>query len=138
MALQFSTTLRNGFLGIFNSSQSVVIGTNANLLIFAGSPPANCGTGSSGTLLVDYGMNPAWFSVPSAGAASITGATSATALASGAAGYFRLYESTLQICHMQGTVSNTGDGGDATISNTSISVSQGVSVTGWTITAPGA
>lgn len=138
MTLQFSTSLRNGFLGIFNSSQSVVVGANANLLIFSGAEPANCGTGSSGTLLVDYGMNPAWFSVPSAGAASITGATSAAVLASGFASYFRLYDVTLQTCHMQGTISNTGDGGDATISNTSLTIAQGVNITGWTITAPGA
>lgn len=138
MALQFATTLRNGFLGIFNSSQTVIIGTNARLMIFGGSVPANCGSASSGTLLVDYGMNPAWFGTPSAGAASITGATSASAIGAGTAGHFRLYESTKQTCYMQGTVSNTGDGGDATISNTSITLNQIVNITGWSITAPGA
>jgi hypothetical protein len=38
------------------------------------------------------------------------------------------------VCHMQGTVTATGGGGDMTIDNTSIASGQSVTVTGFTLT----
>jgi hypothetical protein len=48
--------------------------------------------------------------------------------ASGTAGHFRLYDST-GVCHMQGTVTATGGGGDMTVDNTSFATGQAFTVT---------
>ena len=41
-------------------------------------------------------------------------------------------------CHMQGTITATGGGGDMTLDNTNIAAGQTVNITGFTLTAPGA
>ena len=57
--------------------------------------------------------------------------------ASGTAGYFRFYDASAN-CHMQGTITATGGGGDMTLDNTNIAAGQTVNITGFTLTAPGA
>lgn len=59
---------------------------------------------------------------------------STTGLAGGTAGYFRIVDSAGTTCHLQGTVTATGGGGDMTIDNTSIASGQTVNVTSFTLT----
>jgi hypothetical protein len=53
----------------------------------------------------------------------------------GTAGHFRIYDSGGTTCHIQGTVTATGGGGDMTLDNVSISSAQDVVVTAFTLTA---
>jgi hypothetical protein len=134
MALQFSTTSRNALLDAIETAA----GTSCKLQIRTGSAPATCATESSGTLLVEFSLSSDWASAASSGAKSFASITTTAAVATGTAAHFRLMDSAGTTCHMQGTVTATGGGGDMTLNNTSITSGQDVAITSFTITAPGA
>jgi hypothetical protein len=132
MSLQFGTTLRNNFLGQIGST----IGSSATLTIYTGSPPANCGTAASGTLLATETLSATPFAAASGGSVSMNGLPiTANAGNTGTAGYFRILDGS-SVCHMQGTCGLSGT--DMIFDNTSLVSGQAVNITGFTITAPGA
>lgn len=133
MALQLSTTYRNAMLDQFEST----VGTSAKLEMFTGSQPANCAAGDSGTKLVSLSLPSDYMAAASSGSKALSGTWQGTGIAAGTAGYFRVKDSTGTTTHMQGSITATGGGGDLTLDNVSIAVSQTVTITGFTITAPG-
>lgn len=134
MALQFSTTYRNALLDQFETTA----GTGVLVRIYSGSAPADCATAASGTKLVEITAPADYLANAASGTKAKSGTWSVAAVASGTAGYFRIYDSTGATCHMQGTVTATGGGGDMTVDNTSIASAQTVTVNSFTLTAPGA
>jgi hypothetical protein len=54
--------------------------------------------------------------------------------AAGTAAHFRIHDSGGTTCHLQGTVTITGGGGDLTLDNTSIASAQSITITGFTLT----
>lgn len=58
--------------------------------------------------------------------------------AAGTAGHFEIIDSSGTTCHIQGTVTATGGGGDMEIQNTSIAAGQSITVTSFAINAGGA
>ncbi len=136
MALQFSTTYRNALL---DQLETVEGGTEV-LKIFSGGIPTNCAAGDTGTRLVEYDLAVSGdWSPASGGTKTLAGLTlSTTGVGAGSAGYFRMYASGATVCHMQGTVTATGGGGDMTMDNIVIAVGQTIQLTGFTLTAPGA
>ena len=58
--------------------------------------------------------------------------------AAGTAGHFRLYASDGTTCHIQGTITATGGGGDMTLDNVVIAAAQAITITAFTVTAGGA
>jgi hypothetical protein len=58
----------------------------------------------------------------------------ASADAAGTAAHFRIYDSGGTTCHLQGTITITGGGGDMTLDNTSIAAGQTVTVTSFSLT----
>jgi hypothetical protein len=52
----------------------------------------------------------------------------------GTAAHFRIYDSAGTTCHMQGTVTATGGGGDMEVDNTSFAAGQQFSVTSFSLT----
>lgn len=72
----------------------------------------------------------------SAGVKSMSGTWEDTSAdAAGTAAHFRIHDSTGTTCHMQGTVTLSGGGGDMTVDNTNFAVGQDFIVTSFTITA---
>jgi hypothetical protein len=141
MALQFSTTLRNNMLNANTAITEVwntTLGTSATLLIYTGSVPASCATAASGTLLATITLQSAPFGVSTSQAITLAGLTlSATPSNSGNAGYFRILDGS-SVCHVQGTCGTSGaDLNFNTVALTS-GLANGVQITGFTITAPGA
>lgn len=137
MTVQWSTTLRNALLDQWEAT----ISTSAVVKIFTGSPPADCGTADSGTMLVEFDLASDWAAAASSGSKSLSSTPISATAAAGSpstAGYYRIYASDGSTCHEQGTITATGGGGDMTIDNTSISSGQTVKITSWTKTAPGA
>lgn len=137
MALQFSTGVRNALLDSIESTT----GTSAVLKIFSGTAPANCATADTGTTLVTMTLPSDWMNAASGGTKTILGTWQDTSADNtGTAGYFRIYPSTPTTTNatVQGTVTATGGGGDMTLDNTSITATQQVTVTTFTLTAPGA
>lgn len=132
MALQFSTTLRNNQL----DQVEATTGTSAILEIRSGSPPANCAAADSGTLLVSMTLPSDWMAAASSGSKAKSGTwQDASADGTGTAGHFRIKDSGGTTCHLQGTVTATGGGGDLTLDNTSIASGQSVTISTFTISA---
>lgn len=135
MAFQFSTTARNAALDAIETA----IGTSAVLKIRSGSVPADCGTADAGTVLATLTLPSDWLAAASGGSKSKSGTWEDTSAdAAGTAGHFRIYATDGTTCHMQGTITATGGGGDMTLDNTSIASGQQVTITSFTISAGGA
>lgn len=135
MALQLSTTARNALLDAIETA----IGASAVLRIRSGSVPANVAAADAGSVLATVNLPSDWMAAASGGSKSLSGSWSDnSADASGTAAHFRLYASDGTTCHMQGTVTLTGNGGDMTLDSLSFTAGQQFSVTGFTLTAPNA
>lgn len=135
MAFQLSVNARNATLQALEDE----IGANPILTISTGSAPLNCGAANTGTVLATMILPNDWLSTPVSGNINISGNwQDLSADASGTAGYFRLHDGAGTICHMQGTVTPTGQGGDMQLDNTNIAIGQQITVTSFSITAGGA
>jgi hypothetical protein len=133
MAFQFSTTVRNASLDAIETT----IGTAPTLEIRSGAAPANCAAAATGTVLATLALPSDWLAAASAGAKTLLGTWQDTSAdATGTAGHFRVNAGAT--CHIQGTVTATGGGGDMTLDNTSFAVGQQVNITSFTINAGGA
>jgi hypothetical protein len=132
VALQYSVAVRNANLDAFETT----VGASAILEIRTGSPPADCATASSGTLLALCSLPADWMNAASGGTKTKNGTWQDTsANGTGTAGYFRIFDTTGTTCHAQGTVTLTGGGGDMTVDNTSFVTGQAFSVTTFTLTS---
>jgi hypothetical protein len=129
MAIQLSVAVRNARL----DQIEVIGGADARLAIFTGSPPADCATANSGSLLVLMTLPTNYMNDAASGQKTKTGTwQDASADGTGTAGYFRLFEDTGDVCFLQGTV---GEGsGDLQLDNTDIAAGQQVTVTTFTLT----
>lgn len=135
MALQFSASVRNALLDVIEST----IGTSAVLKIRTGTAPATVATADSGTVVATLTLPSDWMAAASGGTKAQSGTWSdSSADATGTAAHFRIYASDGTTAHIQGTVTATGGGGDITVDNTSFASGQAFSITGFTLTAPGA
>ncbi len=130
MALQFSVSVRNARLDVVETT----VGTSAVLRIRSGTVPATCATADAGTTLATLNLPSDWMAAASGGSKTILGTWQDTAAdAAGTAGHFRIYDTSGTVCHIQGTVSITGGGGDMQLDNTSIAIGQQVTVTAFTL-----
>jgi hypothetical protein len=132
MTLQFSTGYRNALLDAFETS----VGVSAKLLIYTGTPPADCATAASGSLLATLSLPSDWMAAASGGSKAMSGTWSANASGTGTAGYYRITDSAGTTCHNQGTVGTSAT--DMIVDSTSFTTGQSFSVTAFTLTAPGA
>ena len=131
MTIQYSETLRNNQLDQVESTA----GTSAKLQIRTGAQPANCAASDSGTLLAEIDLPSDWMNAASAGSKTKLGTWTVAAAAAGTAAHFRIKNSAGTVCHVQGTVTITGGGGDMTVDNTSVASGQTVTVNSFTINA---
>jgi hypothetical protein len=130
MAVQLSTAVRNARLDVIEST----ISTSAVLRIYTGAQPANCAAANSGTLLAEMALPSDWMAAASGGSKALSGTWNDTsANGTGTAAHFRIYETTITTCHIQGSVTATGGGGDLTLDNTSIATAQTVTITSFTL-----
>jgi len=133
MPFQFSVGARNASI----DATETHIGTGPTLEIRSGTVPANCAAADAGTLLASMALPSDWLAAASSGAKTLLGTwQDLSADAAGTAGHFRVKAGAT--CHIQGTVTATGGGGDMTLDNTSIGLGQQVTVTSFTLTAGGA
>lgn len=133
MAFQFSTSARNAALDAIETT----IGVSPTLELRTGAKPADCATADSGTVLATMTLPSDWMAAASAGAKALAGTwQDLSADAAGTVGHFRIKAGAT--CHIQGSVTVTGGGGDMTIDNPVLAVAQEVTVTAFNLTAGGA
>lgn len=130
MAMQFSVSVRNARLDAIETT----ISTTAHLKLYTGTPPADCATAASGSLLADITLPSDYLANASSGSKAKAGTWSGTASGAGTAGYFRITDSAGTTCHIQGTVTATGGGGDMTLDNAVIANGQTITVNSFSIT----
>lgn len=131
MAVQLSVTVRNARLDTIEST----IGTTPVLRIRTGTVPANCAAARTGTVLATLTLPSDWMAAAASGAKALSGTWQDTSAdATGTAAHFEIMDSTATTCHLQGTVTATGGGGDMTLDSTSITAAQSVTITGFTLT----
>jgi hypothetical protein len=132
MAIQESITVRNATLDV----RETTIGTSPILRIRTGAQPATCATADSGTVLATLTLPSDWMSAATGGVKSLLGTwQDASTDAAGTAGHFRIYDSTGTTCHMQGSVTATGGGGDLIVDNVSFAAGQQFTITSFSLTA---
>ena len=133
MAFQFSTAARNAALDAIETAA----GTAPTLTIRTGAVPANCAAARSGTVLATLSLPSDWLAAASGGTKGIAGTWQDTSAdAAGTAAHFSIDQG--GTCHIQGTVTATGGGGDMTLDNVVIALLQQVTITAFTLTAGGA
>ena len=131
MAIQLSVAVRNARLDAIE----VTTGVSAVLKIKTGAAPADCATADSGTVLATCTLPSDWMAAAGTGAKAKAGTWEDTSAdADGTAAHFRLYASDGTTCHIQGTVTVTGGGGDMTVDNVVFATAQAFTVTGFTLT----
>jgi len=104
MTVQNSVAVRNAYGDVFEST----IGTAAKIALYTGAPPADCATAASGTKLIEWTLASDWSAAAASGVKSLSGTPlTATGLADGTAGYYRITNNAGSTCHEQGTVTRT-------------------------------
>lgn len=131
MAIQLSTAVRNARLDAIETT----VGTSAIIRIRTGAAPANCGTADSGNILAELTLPSDWMANASGGTKALAGSwQDLSANNTGTAAHFRLYDSAGSTCHLQGTVTATGGGGDMEVSSTSFTAGQSFTINTFTLT----
>jgi hypothetical protein len=131
MAIQLSVAVRNARLDAIETTT----GTGAILRIRTGAQPASCATADSGTVLATLTLPSDWMSNASGGTKSLLGTWQDSAAdATGTAAHYRIYDSAGTTCHLQGSVTATGGGGDITVDNVSFATGQQFTITSFSLT----
>ena len=130
MAIQLSVAARNARLDAIETTA----GATAKLQIRSGVQPASCATAASGTLLAELTLPADYLANAASGSKAKAGTWSVAAVAAGTAGHFRIVDNVGTTCHVQGSITATSGGGDMELDNTSIAVSQTVTVNTFTLT----
>lgn len=131
MALQLSVSVRNARLDAIETT----IGTSAILKIRSGAQPADCATADAGTVLATLTLPSDWLAAASSGSKAKSGTWQDTSAdATGTAAHFRIYDSGGSTCHIQGSITATGGGGDMTLDNVSIASAQNITITAFSLT----
>lgn len=130
---KYSTAARNAKM----DGLTAHIGGGAKIQIFSGTKPANVATApGAATMLVELTGATPFAPAASGGVITANAITSGTAVASGAAAWFRVYKADGTTAVFDGTVGQSGTGTfDMVIDNTNIASGQTIAVTGLTITS---
>lgn len=130
MALKFLNALRDAR----NNAIETTVGTSPKLRVYSGAQPAAITDAASGTLLAELTLPSDWLGASASGVVSKAGTWTGTATGAGDAGYFRITNSAGSTAYIQGTVTETGGGGDAIIDNANIDIGQVVTVNTFAVT----
>jgi len=131
MAIQLSVSVRNARLDAIEAT----ISTTPILRIRSGAAPADCATADSGDVLATLNLPSDWMAAASSGSKALAGTWEDTSAdATGTAAHFRIYDSGDVACHLQGTVTATGGGGDMEVDNTSFAAGQSFTISSFTLT----
>jgi hypothetical protein len=132
MATQFSVAVRNAELDAIETA----IGASPILRMRTGAPPANAAAADTGTVIAEMTLPADWMAAAASGSKAKSGTwQDLSADAAGTIGHYRIYDSGGSTCHIQGTVTITGGGGDMTVQDDDVEAGQEITVTSYTFTA---
>jgi hypothetical protein len=135
--MEKSTAVRNAQLDAIEGT----VGVSPVLKLRSGAKPASCSNADTGTVVATLTLPADWMSNASGGAKGLLGTwqdLSADNSNAGGSMHWRLYASDGTTCHLQGTVTVTGGGGEIELQNLNITAGQAINITSFNITASGA
>lgn len=136
MVMQFSDASVHGALDAIETA----IGATPTMEIRSGAKPTNCASADSGTLLASFALPSDWMAAAASRAkaknGTWTGTGGAGAGAGTNAGHFRIKQGAT--CHIQGSITISGGGGDMQLDNISIANGQAFTVNSFNLTGPAA
>jgi len=125
MTFQYSVAVRNAALDV----KETTIGTSPILKLFSGAEPANCAAADPTGLLATITLPSDWMSAAAAGVKAKLGVWSNTASGTGTIASWRIYDSGLVACHIQGNTT------DMTFDSTNVTTGQIITVSTYQWTA---
>lgn len=136
MTVRIATTARTSRAQVIATAADAGSGP-ATIEVRTGSQPANANASATGTLLVTFTAADPAFSSVSSGVATLdtSPVLTATAAATGTAGWFRLKDSDGNVV-LDGAITTGGGGGDMTMNTTSVVSGATVELTSGTFTEP--
>lgn len=135
MTVQLSTAVRNALLDAIETA----IGASPILMMRSGAAPASPSAANTGTVLATVALPADWMAAAAGGVKTKLGTWGDDAAdASGTVGHYRIYAADGTTCHLQGTVTATGGGGDMTVDNSNFAAGQKFSIDSYSLTAPNA
>ena len=130
MTVRLNDAMRNS--GTDALAGVLTSGGTLHLYVYTGSQPASANSAASGTLLLDYDLTAETFTAASGGSSSLsTLPVSATATATGTAGWARLTDGTVR---MDGSVGTSGT--DFLLATVAVTSGNMVNLTGLTLSLP--
>lgn len=134
MVMQYSTPVRNARLNIVETT----IGPNAVLRLRTGAPPASPQAAKTGTVVATLMLPADWMQDAVGGVKQKSGTwEDPQADADGTIGHFQI-EDAGGTPHIQGTVTQSGGGGDMTVDNPLVKMGQDILINTFSIAASNA
>jgi hypothetical protein len=134
--MEKSAAVRNAQLDAIETT----VGVSPTLKLRSGAKPTHTSDADSGTVIATMALPSDWMAAATAGVKGLAGTwqdTAADAANAGGTMHWRLYDSGAT-CHLQGTVTVTGGGGEIELQNLTINAGQAINITAFNITAAGA
>jgi hypothetical protein len=131
MTIQISEGMENARL----DAMETYMGVAPILILRTGTPPANVAAADTGTLVAFIPLPSDYMNDAASRAKTLAGIWSGVGVAPGDIGHFRIIggPGSPATTQMQGTVTETGGGGDMTVDNASVAEGQVVNVTTFTL-----
>jgi hypothetical protein len=131
MAVRLSANLANSLADAIDS----FLGNAGTIKIYTGTQPATADTAASGTLLATFTLGSPGFGNASGGVITLSGTPlTVAAVATGTAGWFRIWKSDGTTAVLDGSVGTSGH--QINLNTTSITSGVNVTITSGTITMP--
>ena len=112
--MKFGVTLNNALLNQIETT----VGTAPKFRFLTGPPEATPATAQSGTLIAEIALPSDWLNAASAEQKTRLGVWAVQAVAAGEVGHFRITNTAGTTCHILGSVTATGGGGDLEMPDT--------------------
>jgi hypothetical protein len=134
MTMHFSTPVRNALLDAIETA----VGVSPILKLRAGASPGDGDVASTGAVIATMNLPSDWMAAAASGSKALLGTwQDLSADATGTVGHYELCKSDGTPA-IRGSVTVTGGGGDITLDSVTLTSSQAVSITSFTLTAPNA
>lgn len=130
MTIQTSAAVANAMLDAVEAA----MGPSVILKIRTGSKPLNTSAADSGSVLATLNLPADYMSNAAGRSKAMQGSWADNAAdASGTAAHYRMYAADGVTCHLQGTITATGGGGDMTVDNVLFAAGQQFTVTSFVL-----
>lgn len=129
--LKLSGTINDAVLNQIETQ----VGSSPKFRMLSGPAEANTAAPQTGTLIVEIQLPADWMNAAAGGLKTMLGVWAAKSIAAATAGHFRVVNNAGTVCHMLGTITATGGGGDMEMPNPAVPSNKWVIIDTFTLAA---